>query len=163
MKRLGLMLLAAGLLTGCGFHLRGSGGTGLPEGTPIVYDASNPDGEFARVLKRKLEGAGVAFKSAEQAAGARRLHVLAERTNKRELTINPQGRVSEYEVILSVDFTVAAPGAEAGLPQTLSASRAYTYDRNNVLAVNEQEAFLLADLRQNLADQLMRRLERAGQ
>lgn len=159
-------LLAIGLLctllSACGFHLRGSGGSSLAAGTPVLFQAANPDGPLARQLQRSLEGAGATLVSAENGMQARRLHVLAERTAKRELTLNTAGQVTEYELTLFVDYTVAAPGMEEGQPQTLSVSRPYTYDRTQVLAVNQQENFLLNDMYRDLSDQLIRRLERAG-
>lgn len=161
MRKLVLATLAAALLAGCGFHLRGSGGLALAEGTPVAFEAQQPESELARLVKRKLEGARLALVAADQAAGARSLRLGPEQLVRRELTVNAQGRVAEYELSLSVDVALAAPGAEAR-STTLSARREYTYDQTRVLSVGEQENFLLADLRRDLADQLMRRLERIG-
>ncbi|MBI2379620.1 MAG: hypothetical protein HYV16_02545 [Gammaproteobacteria bacterium] len=162
MKRtLSVALTLSLALSACGFHLRGSGGHALAAGTPVAFEAAQEESEFARLVQRKLEGAEAALVSGDKTPGARRVHVGAESLERRELTVNTLGRVAEYELILSVPVTLAAPGAEAK-EQVLSARREYTYDRNRVISMGEQEAFLLTDMRRDLADQLMRRLERVA-
>lgn len=156
-----LALALVVLVSGCGWHLRGGGDASLAGGTPVAFEAKNPDSEFARLVRRKLEGSGAELVAADKATGARRLSIIGERREKRELTVNTLGRVSEYELILHIDYLIAAPGVE-GQVQTLSASRPYTYDQTRVLAVADEEDFLVTDMRRDLADQLLRRLERAG-
>lgn len=156
--RLLLLIGLATLASGCGFHLRGSG---LAADTVIVYSANNPDGEFARLMQRKLAASRVQLidgKTVSQTVpkAAITLHLLSENIGRRELTVNTLGRVSEYEMSLTVGFTLA------GRSQSLTASREYTQDLSEILAVNEQQNFLLNDMRRDLADQLMRRVERAG-
>ncbi|WP_172600369.1 LPS assembly lipoprotein LptE [Sulfurivermis fontis] len=158
------------LLTSCGFHLRGA--VELPPQlarTQLVgVDARS---ELADEITAALEGAGAQVVTADATA---QLHVSGERENRRLLSVGRTGRASEYEVTYQFSFELRAPVVSQDrdgqakvhyrvlVPrQSVSLSRDYSFDRNNVLGKGEEEDLLIREMRAFAVRQMLLRL-RAG-
>ena len=149
------------LLSACGFHLRGSNGSfmlpfatmyiGLPETSPLAID-----------LKRYIRAIGSTEVVDTKDGADAILDVLSDPERNRTKTIlslNSNGRVSEYQLGYSINFRVLdKAGNQLLAPTTISLNRPITFNESQVLAKETEEAQLYRDMRNDLVQQIMRRL-----
>lgn len=168
-NRMGLNVLSALLLvsslSACGFHLRGSDGNDEPLGN--VYIQIQPGSPIAPALREVITGAGGEIVKRKEFADTR-LYILLERSERRVLSIDNTGRVSAYELILTVDYRVGDALKEqvinpkTGKPlahRTIRVTREFTYDESGVLGKSEEEQILREEMRQDLVRQLLSRVK----
>lgn len=156
-----VLLVAAMLLSACGFHLRGV--VPLPkamavtsiEGTPLL-------GELGRTLVRNLRDAGAVLTEDPRAATAI-LVILSEQMHRRVISVNRQGRVNAYALDYRLRYTLKVPdGQRLAPPRSVSLQREYTFDPNNVLATGNEEGVLRQDMISLAVRQLLRQLQTIG-
>ena len=117
---------------------------------------------MSALLQRSLRAAGVSL-SSEQLKTAPTLKVSNEQVSTRPVSINPRARASQVELRLSVNIALTVSGTPTIPDETLTVVRTYFQDIENI-AGNQEEAQIIAnELRQELVDQLMRRLESAAE
>ena len=148
-------------LSACGFHLRGSNGSfmlpfatmniGLPDSSPLAID-----------LKRYIRAIGSTEVVGTKDGADAVLEVLSDPERNRTKTIlslNKNGRVQEYQLGYSINFRVLdKAGNQLLAPTTISLVRPITFDESQVLAKETEEAALYRDMRNDLVQQIMRRL-----
>lgn len=153
---LGILLLSA-----CGFHLAGN--RPLPEALKSVYilviapyRVSEPPLETA--LRNLLQRRGGQVRGkAENGVTVIRLSDLAE--TRSVLSLGPDGKALEYQLTTRVTFQVMRNGAALLPPDTLSVSRDYSFNAQQVLAKEAEETRLRDFIQNELAQLLMLRLE----
>lgn len=152
------LCLAAALLAGCGFQLRGE--ARLPEAMAQTWLAvPDANSEFARELALRLEGDGVELTAGAQAEAAV-LRVHSERLRNQPLTISGQARVREFLLVFEIEFELLdGTGGVLIERETLRLTREYSFDEQAILAASREEEFLRDDLRRSMVSQLLRRLE----
>jgi LPS-assembly lipoprotein len=151
-------LLAMLVLSACGFRLRGSGPqpelpfktlfVGFPETSPLgVQLRRNLDAmdNIEIVTDRKLADAA--------------LEVLSEGRDKQVLSLNSQGRVREYTLLYRLNFRVVDKDGRQLLPPTeLVIRRIQSFNENQVLAKEAEEATLYREMQSDLVQQVLRRV-----
>ncbi|MBG6220837.1 MULTISPECIES: LPS assembly lipoprotein LptE [unclassified Janthinobacterium] len=149
------------LLSACGFHLRGSNGSfmlpfatmyiGLPETSPLAIG-----------LKRYIRAIGSTQVVDTKDGADAVLEVLSDPESNRTksiLSLNRNGRVQEYQLGYSINFRVVdKAGNQLLAPTTINLVRPITFDESQVLAKETEEAALYRDMRNDLVQQIMRRL-----
>jgi len=154
-----LLLTAALLLGGCGFHLRGQ--LALPKGAEHILISgiapSQPLGqEIARLYTR---AGGVVVDKREEADAV--LEILGQKDDRRVAAVNSEGRVSQYELYYELNFRLLDLRGEIIHPATaVSVTRDYAFDPNNVLGKAQEETLLREDMRQQAISQMLRLLSR---
>ncbi|HBW83424.1 MAG: hypothetical protein CMD92_02660 [Gammaproteobacteria bacterium] len=144
-------------LPACGFALRGSDSISSRFNS-LNLELEQPGSELSALLKRSLTSAGVNL-SPQQPNISATLRVSDEQLSSRPVSINPRARASQVEIRLSVRITLTTPGRTSTPEETLAVVRTYFQDIENI-AGSQEEAQLIADeLRRELSDQLLRRLE----
>jgi LPS-assembly lipoprotein len=153
-----LLLLAVGVLSACGFHMRGSTGkTNLP--FKSIYVGLPESSSLAAELKRNLQAGGDTTVVADPKAAQVVMEVLSEAKNKQILSLNAQGRVREYSLTYALLFRVKdSQERELLAPTEIALKRAISYNDNQALANESEEALLYRDIQTDLVQQLMRRL-----
>ena len=160
-RRAALALGLTVLLSACGFHLRGSNGSfmlpfatmyiGLPDTSPLAIG-----------LKRYIRAIGSTEVVNTKDGADAVLEVLNDPERNRTKTIlslNKNGRVQEYQLGYSINFRVLdKEGNQLLVPTTISLVRPITFDESQVLAKETEEAALYRDMRNDLVQQIMRRL-----
>lgn len=150
-------LLSAVSLGGCGFHLEDTGT--LPAAATMTYiDAANAHTEFYGYLRDALRARGVQVVESRQEAGAV-LRILADSTGQRMLSVSAQNIPREFEVFYAVTFSFESEGESPIEAQSLVATRSYTYDETLVLGKSLEETELREALAEDLARQILRRIE----
>jgi LPS-assembly lipoprotein len=149
-----LMALAAVMLTACGFHMRGA--ADLPFKT--IYLGFAPNSAVGVELKRNIEASGAKVVSDPKDAEAN-LKVLTDTRDRQVLTLNTNGRVREYALFQRFTFSVTDPKGVVVIPPTaITLRRVITYDENQELAKQAEEALLYRDMQSDLVQQILRRL-----
>jgi len=153
-----ILLAAALLLAGCGFHLRGT--ATLPFNT--LYVQAPPLSPFALQLKRAVQ-AGSSTKVIERADQAEAiLQILTEVPEKEILSLGGGGRVREFQLRYRVQFRLTDAQNREHIPATeIILKRDYSFNDEQVLSKESEEALLYRDMRTDAVYQLVRRLQTA--
>lgn len=153
--RLAILWLAASLLTGCGFHLRGS----LPLSQfPAIYVQSEAHSELAALLKQRFVQNKVGLLTDYQ-QDKPALTLVSDTLERRTLSLFANGQVAEYELIYQVEYLIQLPGREPQRYQ-FELFRDYQDDPNKALAKAHELELLLSELRQQAANRIIRQLAR---
>lgn len=154
-------LLAVLLLCACGFRLAGE--RPLPEALQRVYidtvepyAVSEPPLEQALRARLRRRGAEV-LTEPEGGASTLRLTDLDEQRNV--LSVGPDGKAVEFELLTSVGYVLIGDDEILVPSDRLSASRDYSFNAEQILAKEAEEARLQRFLQDELADLLLLRLE----
>jgi LPS-assembly lipoprotein len=158
MTRRIVMIVAACLLSACGFHLRGQ--ANLPFNS-IYLTAPDPNSPFVNELRRNLQVNKLTFvDDAEKAELI--LNIVSEIPDKQILTLGGSGRVSEYQLRFRVSLRAYDNSQHDWIPaEELMQYRNYTYDDTKILAKEAEENLLYQSMRTDMAQQIVRRLSHA--
>ena len=150
------IVLLAAIIAGCGFKLRGSSAN-LPYKSMYI---ALPETADARIwLQRYIRSSG-ATEIVYNAKDAEAVFQQVQDSRvKTILTVNTQGRVTEYRLLLNYSFRVVdAKGRELVSANEISLSRDITYSDSDVLAKDLEEGLLWRDMNNDLVNQIIRRL-----
>ena len=153
-----LIAAAALAMTGCGFRLRGR--FSLPfETLYISYNLNTPLGsQLSRQLKAGSDVRLVNSPSEAQAI----LYILGERRSRNVVAYNAYGDAREYELKLEVSFRLAAPDGALYLPDTvIPAVREISYNEEDYLTRDTEEALVTNEMLSDIVVQMVRRIEKA--
>lgn len=150
-------LILAAALSGCGFHLRGSGSAQLPYKSMYI---SLPETAEVNIWLQRYIRAARTTEITDDAKQAEAVFVqISDTRNKSILSVNAQGTVREYRLQLDYTFRIVnTKGQELVAPNTITLIRDLTYDASNVLAKNQEERVLWRDMTNELVNQIVRRL-----
>jgi len=161
-----LALLVVVAASACGFGLRGIGG---PSGSQLV-GRLYVEGEASLItpLRNALTAQQVQFAAFRKEADTL-VVINNEVRNRREASVDASGRVSEYELLHSIDLLTvrSTDDVKAGeleredydqRPQTVSVIRDYTYDETLVLGKDDEERILRAEMSDELVRHLVLRI-----
>lgn len=157
-RSLFIMLTAALLLSACGFHLRGQ--ATLPFST--LYVQAAPTSPFALQLKRAVQSGSATkvINRPEQAEAV--LQILNELQEKRILSLGDGGRVREFQLIYRVFFRLTDEKNREHIPASeIILKRDYSFNDEQALSKEAEEALLYRDMRNDAVQQLVRRLQAA--
>lgn len=144
------------LLSACGFALRGV--TPMPFDTLYVGIPDNT--QFGADVRRSLRAASPNTKLVEDPKEAQAiLQQVAETRSLREVSLNAQGRVEEYELGINYTFRLIDAKGHALIPDTtLSIYREMPYDDQVVQAKQGQIETLYKTMQRDLVSRLLRRM-----
>lgn len=150
------VLLAALLLSSCGFHLQGR--TPLPEPLKVTsVVAEDAQSEFVLGLRKALMSSGAKLARVDtEATGV--VQILKDEVTERVLSVSAGNIPREYELTYTVRFSVRSGGDELLSPQEISLTRDYSFDERTLLAKEHEEAILREALARDLVGIVMRRL-----
>ena len=164
MKQLNLQLIvglfiAATVLSGCGFKLRGD--QQLPAGVDIVrLSASTAHMPLQRELEKQLVLFKIPF-SVEQSPvkqpATLDIRLEGDSLNRRLLSLFPTGQVAEYELILTVSYRIAFPG-KAPQQVEFEVTREYQDDPDAILAKSRELQLVLTEMRKQASERIVRLL-----
>jgi LPS-assembly lipoprotein len=144
------------LLSGCGWHLRGS--EPLPESMSATYlESADLHSDFDRALRRTLGAAGAKLVNGKADAGVV-LRIRKDTSGRRVLAVSARNTPQEYEVYYAIEYSVEVGGKEVIPVQTLELVNDFSYDEAALLAKEREEAGLRAALARDLAGLVLRRL-----
>ena len=139
-------------LAACGFQLRGN--------AALPFDSVYVEGgqDIAVDLQRAIRPTTTKVVERPQDAQAV-VQILSEAREKRILGLNNAGRVSEFRLLYRVSFKVtSASGGELLSPQQIELRRDITFNDNQTLAKESEEALLYRDMQADVVQQIFRRM-----
>jgi LPS-assembly lipoprotein len=144
------------LISGCGFHLRGA--ADLPFQT--LYVDAAPTSVFATQLRRVI-GAGSRTRVTNNPTDAdATLHVLAEAREKEILSLSAGGRVREFQLRYRVTYAVIDKDKKTiSAPSEILMRRDFSFNDQDQLSKESEEALLYRDMQTDAVQQLVRRLQ----
>lgn len=158
LRALSLALLAVFLVSGCGFKLRGSGPQPeLPFKTLFLgFAETSPLGIQ---LRRNLAAMGNVKVVTDRKDADAIMEVLTDVKDKQVLSLNSQGRVREFTLLYRLGFRIVDnKGLELLAPTQIVIRRIQTYNENQVLAKEAEEATLFREMQSDLVQQVLRRI-----
>jgi LPS-assembly lipoprotein len=158
------LLLAVMTLSSCGYSLRGSDVISSRY-TSLGLNLQQRNGEFAQQLQRALEGADVVIVDASTPQGEADLPVLsvsAETVDVRPVTVTARARAAQYEMRLGVIVSLTEGGQRLIDAEELSIQRVYFEDPDNITGTLAEAELIQTEMRRELVNQLLRRIEAAG-
>lgn len=155
--RVVLVLLAA-MVAGCGFRLREE--VALPEALARVrIDSPDPYGALERDLAAALERAGADV--VEDPAGVAVLRIPVDAMATEPLSVSEAARVQEYLVRYRVELEAVDAENAVLLPLApIELTRDYSFDETQALGAAAEEELLRKELRREMVQQVLRRIER---
>jgi len=158
MRAAAAALLLIFALGGCGFRLAGS--EHLPAVLAKPYlSVKDPYTDFSREFERELKSSGAVLQLGRQDATAT-IDVTKDLIEQRTLAVSARNIPTDYELRYTVTFDVRGPDAEILAPQTITLSRDYSFEENELLAKEHEADILRAQMARDLATMAMRVLSR---
>lgn len=144
-------------VTGCGFHLRGN--IEMPAFLTSIYIKDEQVSRITPVLQQYLKTNDVKLMSDAASANAV-LAIDGERFDRRVLSVDSAGKVQEYALLYSVQFSLFDQSHQPLLSQQkIQVERDMRFDPTQVLAKSSEEAQLNQDMLQDAGQQIMRRIQ----
>jgi len=153
-----LLVAASLLLAACGFQLRGT--AQLP--FQSVYVQAPFESVFALQLRRVFQSGTKTCVIDSPGDAEVVLQILNESREKQILSLTGGGRVSEYLLRYRVSFRLTDRMNREHIPASeIVLRRDFTYNDDQTLAKEGEEASLYQNMRSDAVQQLMRRLQAA--
>lgn len=148
-------VLLMATLAGCGFQLRGS--AALPFESMYIEGGQ----DIAVSLQRAIRPTATKVMSEAKDAQAI-LQITGESREKRILSLDRAGRVSEFRLLYRVSFKVSDnQGRNLMNDQLVELTREITFNDSQTLAKESEEALLYRDMQSDAVQQIVRRLSAA--
>lgn len=144
------------MVAACGFRLKGV--SPLPFDT--LYTNISENSAFGANMRRAIVASSphTRFVSEPQGAEARLIQITNRQT-RRELSIDAEGQVEEYELNLQFAFQLRDAQDRIVLPTTvLRATREIPYDPDDAQAKQDEIRMLFEDMQQSMVARVVRHL-----
>lgn len=156
-----IVLAAALLLGGCGFHLRAQ--QQLPAALARLHlEIADPGSLLQRDLPDALTRAGAQVEDAG-GPGIATVRIPLSTLAPEALSVGATARVREYTMRYRVEIEAVDAAGNVVLPrQSIELSRDYTFDETQALGVAAQEDELRKQLQRDMVQAILRRLAAVG-
>lgn len=153
-----LFILSLFTLASCGFQLRGE--VKLPAELRPVYILSENADSIGSAIRWRLAEQGIELASKRE--DAKLLIILSDEVwNRRVLSVSAlSGKLEEIELTYRLDMRAEKTNGTELLPTVrFNSVRDFTFNEQAVLAKDAEEHVLRQELREDLVNQVLRRLE----
>ncbi len=152
-----IIVIALSLVSSCGYRLAGKADLDpVFESTHVSYQGRGQ--AMAKLLEKQFEANKYVLVSAEQASAL--VEVLYETTDREILSVDEDGKVREYELILRVGVDVKdSEGRKLVGTQEVRLTRDFLFDINDVLGKGSEERAIYQEMRADAARLLLYRLQ----
>jgi LPS-assembly lipoprotein len=163
-----LLVLTVGLLSACGFHLRG---TGQYEMSPalatlrvMVQGNQLQNDPLLVAMKNAIRtqtDVKIEDSKIEDSPDVPTLLLFGEKVDNQVLSVSSTAKASQYLLRYEVSFRLLGKeNKPLSEPQTVRLQRDYTFDRLNVLAMEREQTELQGEMQRDAVQQILRRLSR---
>ncbi len=154
-------VVAALLLGACGFQLRGTAPLPAEMSVTYIHGASEFD-SLNDAFRTALESHGVRV-TADRGEATAVLTILENNTDKDVLTVDLGGKVLEYRIRQNIHFEVAAADGQPLVdPQSVTGSRDFKFNRDDVLGKERETELIRKELQRDVVNLAMLRIVAAG-
>lgn len=147
-----LLVSSIVVLSSCGFRLQGS--YQLPEQLQQLQLQAPQFSEFAEQARERFTQAGIEL---VDQAGLYQVEILEDTLTRRTLSLSASGQVAEYELIYKVNYLLRDPQGRSTALE-VEVFRDYQDDPNFALAKTREREVLVAEMRQQAAQQMLRQV-----
>lgn len=149
-------LALSAALGGCGFHLRGA--ADLP--FQSLYVQAPPSSLFATQLKRVIASSSKTEVTDDPKTAQATLQLLLEQREKEILSLSGAGRVREFQLRYRVRYRIVGQNQRELVPSSeILLHRDFSFNDQQALSKESEEAFLYRDMQTDAVQQLLRRLQ----
>ena len=161
-RRLLTFVLAAGLLSGCGFHLRNA--LNLPADLgPVRVLAADRYSPLGDLLAEGLQRAGAQAAPAEASEGVATLQVISEQWADTPISHDQFGRAQEFTLRYAVIFSMRRADDSIVVPQqAVELGRDYLAPAVDSIGKASERELLVRELRRDMAAAILRRVDAAS-
>lgn len=152
-----IIVIVFSLISSCGYRLAGKADLDpVFESTHVSYKGRGH--AMAQLLEKQFEVNKYELVSAEQASAI--VEVLYENTGREILSVDEDGKVREYELILSVGVDVKdSEGKQLVSNRQVRLTRDFLFDINNVLGGGSEAQAIYQEMRADAARLILYRLQ----
>lgn len=152
------VLLAALLLSACGFHLRNA----LllpPDLGPLRVAARNSDSRLVLAVRQALDRAGATM-AADSATDVATLRLVSERWANTPISVDQFGRAQEFTLRYAVIFNLRrADGTDVVPQQAIEMSRDYISVPTRSAGTEGERELLAKEMRRDMVASILRRID----
>jgi len=148
------LLCLIGLLSACGFHLRGTDATQFAI-SEIAIEARNRYGQTVTALTAALQKRQVEIR----AGASPTLVLVEEELRTRALGRGGAAQTVEIELLLDLNWQLLGKNRLLLSEDTLQVRRIYVQDDNNIASTSGEQNQLEGEMRRELIEQLLLRLQ----
>lgn len=158
-----LLLILLGLLGACGFRMQGTVPLPFERLSVTIPENTQFGADIRRAIRAVSPGTIIVpnepLLRGEKPSYQAQLQQVNVVRNIREVSLNPQGRVEEYELTLALTFRMVNSRNEVILPDsTIVSVRDLPYDDSVVQAKEGEIALLFEQMQRGMVDRVMRRI-----
>ena len=144
----------AGVLSACGFQLRGLGDTNFAL-KEIDVSARNAYGETVTQLKQVLEGSGVKVVS----RAPYHLILAREDVTQRSVSYTSSARSAENELTNTLSYEIRGSDNLLLLANQVQVRKVYVQDENNLIGSDQEAQQIRNEMRRDLAQEMVTRVQ----
>lgn len=153
-----IALLCTLLIAGCGFQLRGA--ANLPFDT--LYVQAPVGSQFAQQFRRVVAAGSATKLVDDQKSAAATLVLVQELREKSILSLSGTGRVREFQLRYKMSYQLLDKSAAVTIPVSeIVLTRDFSFNDQETLSKESEEALLFRDMQSDAVQQLVRRLQAA--
>jgi len=156
--RLVLVSVLSLSLCACGFALRGSTTAAAAGAGAVRLVPAEPAGALAGTVRDALVAAGL---NSPDSNTTWQLQLGPETLIRRPGSVNSRARAAQQDLELSVEIALTRGDSTFFGPVRVAAQRSYYEDLSTIAGSSEEVALLQQEMRQELAQQVLRRLRAA--
>lgn len=151
-----IALLCTLLIAGCGFQLRGA--ANLP--FESLYVQAPVGSQFAQQFKRVVAASSSTKIVDDPKAAEATLVLVSETREKSILSLSGAGRVSEFQLRYRIIYRMINKAGAEIIPSTeIALKRDLSFNDQDTLSKESEEALLFRDMQSDAVQQLLRRLQ----
>ncbi len=152
------LILLCGLLSACGFSLRGTESLALnPEIEQLSIKDEGNNSALGQLLTQRLQVYGLDL--LEPGKASLRLTLGAEQVKERVVSINRNARAGEFEMTLITSIELSKDADVLISREVLALEEIYEADPANLAAKANEAELIKTEMRQELVEQILRRLQ----
>ena len=154
----GSLLIAAVLIAGCGYHLRGAS---VQTSIPSAYVKGSEGVEVTSDVVHALRQAGVQVRDSPVDAAVV-IDLMQQTQSTRTLSYTDRATTAESQLELAIRFKILGAEEKELVPDRWArATRTYLVDTNNLVGSNQQQQLMDSELRTDVVQQIMRSVNAA--
>lgn len=151
-----LLTVAVLITAGCGFSLRGT--TSVPQNLQtLIMEGGDPYGPMSRAVRSQLRQSGVTIVEDKTRKDLPIFRLGGVGNSKETVSIFQSGASAEYQMVMAASAQVIIPN-EGSYRISAKTFRSFFDNPLTALAKDNEEEMIYQEMRQQLAQQLVRKL-----